>query len=155
MAITYDDAHGWREWWPNDMAALWDALRGQRIVGWNVIGFDVPVIQQAVRNLGAPDPALDAWFALDLLAEIRDATGRWYKLEEVAHANLGRGKSGDGQQAAEWLRSGDPALVGRAVGYCMLDVQLVIDLHEMARTSGLTLPPRERDEDQSVLRWSL
>jgi len=153
VAVTWDAVDGWRTWYAGDVTDLWEALRGNQIAGWNVIHFDVPLIQQAASLAGAPDPGLDPWTALDLFAEIRTRTSRWYKLEEIAQANLGRGKSGDGQQAAEWLRSGDLALTIRAADYCRLDVQLVIDLHALARTVGLLLPARGKDTDPTTYRY--
>lgn len=153
VAVSYDTTHGWREWWPEQVRALWHTLRDNQIAGWNVIHFDVPLIQQAAALAGESDPGLDPWTALDLFAEIRTHTGRWYKLEEIAQANLGRGKSGDGQSAAEWLRSGDAALRSRAADYCRLDVQLVIDLHALAQRDGLILPPRARDVDLATYRY--
>lgn len=152
-AVTYDAQRGWREWWPEQVRALWHTLRDNQIAGWNVIHFDVPLIQQAASLAGESDPGLDSWTALDLFAEIRTRTQRWYKLEEIAQANLGRGKSGDGQSAAEWLRSGDATLRQRAIEYCRLDVQLVIDLHALAQSDGLVLPPRARDDDLTTYRY--
>jgi hypothetical protein len=117
VAVTFDAAHGWREWWSNEIRELWQSLVGHQIAGWNSTHFDVPLIQQAAALAGYPDPGLDPWTALDLFVEIRTRTGRWYELEEIAVSNLGRGKLGDGQLAAEWLRSGDAALRQRAVVY--------------------------------------
>lgn len=153
VALTYDQVSGWRTWWPQDMPALWAVLRGNQIAGWNVIHFDVPLIQQAAALAGVSDPGLDPWTALDLFAEIRTRTSRWYKLEEIAQANLGRGKSGDGQLAAEWLRSGDPILAQHAADYCRLDVQLVRDLHQIAGDLGLLLPARGKDTDPALYRY--
>lgn len=153
VAVTYDAAHGYSAWWPDEIVALWKVLRHNQIAGWNVIHFDVPLIQQAAQLAGLPDPALDPWTALDLFAECRRHTGRWYKLEDIAQANLGRGKSGDGQQAAEWLRSGDAALREKAAEYCRLDVELVVELHRHAQEFGLLLPPRPRDALGTYRLW--
>lgn len=153
VAVTYDAVTGWRTWWPGDMATLWMTLRGNQIAGWNVILFDVPLIRQAAALAGMSDPGLDPWTTLDLFAEIRTRTSRWYKLEEIAVANLGHGKSGDGQAASEWLRSGDADLTRRAAEYCRLDVQLVIDLHQLAQTTGLACPARGKDNDPVAYRY--
>jgi DNA polymerase elongation subunit (family B) len=153
VAVTWDEAHTWRTWYPEDIQDLWQTLQGQTIVGWNVIDFDVPLIQQAAALAGYPDPGLNPWYSLDLFAEIRTRTGRWYKLEEVSQANLGRGKIGSGQEAAEWLRSGDPALAKQALVYCQFDVQLVMDLHTKAQTDGLLLLPRPRDNLGTYRLW--
>lgn len=153
VAVTWDTGNRYHTWWPEHCIWLWETLRGHQIAGWNVIHFDVPLVQQAAALAGASDPALDPWTALDLFADIRTRTSRWYKLEEIAQVNLGHGKSGDGQQAAEWLRSGDRALMQRAADYCRLDVQLTMDLHSHAQIHGLVLPPRAKDTDMETYRY--
>src|SRR5262245_13339643 len=82
VALTYDEQAGWRTWTPQQVKDLWAALRGQTICGWNIVSFDVPVVQGAAVLAGYSDPGLDPWYAFDLFAEIRTRTGRWYKLEE-------------------------------------------------------------------------
>jgi len=157
-AADYDDGGEteWFEW--TDCNALCGALyvaSKQTIVGWNIADFDLPVIKcNAACSSGY---AWQSWEpkTVDLFALIRQATGRWYSLETVAQHNLGRGKLADGQKAAEWLRSGDPALVAKAFEYCRHDVQLTIDLHQMLlRGEPLRLPARaKRQELNEVLWW--
>lgn len=140
VAVTFEARNGWQTW--TNPALLWAYLVGQRIVSWNGTAFDVPVIQKAANLAGYPDAALNVWSELDLFAEARTRTGRWYNLGQIAEANLGKGKSGDGQSAAEWLRAGD---FDRAAAYCKDDVQLVVDLHLIAQREGLLLPPKPND----------
>lgn len=140
VGVTYSERDGWQTW--TNAAELWSHLIGKRIISWNGTAFDVPVIQKAANLAGYPDAALNPWSELDLFAECRTRTGRWYKLGQIAEANLGRGKIGDGQSASEWLRTGD---FERAAAYCKDDVQLVIDLHLVAQREGLLLPPKSGD----------
>ena len=86
---------------------------------------------------------------IDLFDDIRRTTGRWYKLDTIAEANLNRRKIAHGQQAAKWLRSGDTR---RVVAYCRDDVELVRDLYQiLARGEALRLPPRpERGETEEL-----
>lgn len=150
----------WQEWSESDIAGLYEYLVTCKrlVVGWNIIDFDWPVIMENARRAGVTVLEIETEFVqfLDLFAEIRRTTGRWYKLEDVAVANLGRGKLADGQLAAEWLRSGDPDLVRRAIDYCRHDVLLTVSLHSiLLRGDPLVLPPRAARQELNEIRWWL
>ncbi len=156
LAATYDAiADEWRTWYADDLMDLWLALieHDGEVIGWNIVDFDLPVIEANLSRLFDYDTAdLDPVYCYDIFAEIKRTTGRWYKLDLVAKANLGRGKISHGQQAAEWIRSGDPAQMAKAAEYCRDDVRLVIDLHQLLRSEALRLPARaERDEINDLL----
>lgn len=115
------------------------------IVTWNGDEFDLPyLITLAIRAGVTTNPWHELPESLDLMSLIRreskrlDGKERWYKLEVIAQANLGRGKIGHGDECAAWLRSGDPELIQKAAEYCQDDVQLVKELHELL-LSGLPL----------------
>lgn len=149
----------WREWGVGHAHQLYRDLLWSpfdtQIVGWNIAGFDIPVIRANLR----PDSFEDSFEIpddriIDLFAQIRATTGRWYKLEDVAMATLGRGKLADGQQATEWLRSGDPVLTRKALDYCRHDVQLVMDLHgRLLSGEYLRLPPRTKRGERNEIHW--
>lgn len=151
-AVTCGEHGDFVEWFPRDLNDLWNELgEADLIVGWNIVDFDLPVL-----NANCDDQYdLSGIPCYDIFAEIRRATGRWYKLEDVAQANLGRGKLADGQMAAEWLRSGDEALIAKAVQYCQHDVQLTVDLYAiLLHGDPLRLPPRlARQEINEILFW--
>lgn len=156
-AVTYRaDLGTWQEWHTEHVVNLYDLLPwcDLPVVGWNIIDFDWPVILHNAERAGATINHTGVTI-IDLFDLIRQATGRWYSLEAIAQHNLGRGKLADGQRAAEWLRSGDPAQVAKAMEYCRHDVQLTIDLHQMLlRGEPLRLPPRaKREEINEVLWW--
>lgn len=130
------------------------------VVGWNVQEFDLPLILAHVWRQGTGDAR---WGELppviDLMAACKAASKafgreRWYKLQDVSVATLGRGKDGDGKQAAQDLASDDPERRRAAASYCRGDVQLVIDLFAAAQGDGLVLPGRpERGEGASLRLW--
>lgn len=159
-AVTYrTTTGGWCNFRAEHVINLYNHLCwcGEPVVGWNIIDFDKPVIVHSAKRAGwrVLEIEHETIEMLDLFAEIRHCTGRWYSLETIAQANLARGKLADGQRAAEWLRSGDPVQIAKAFEYCRHDVQLVIDLHAiLLRGEPLRLPPRaQRQEINEVLFW--
>lgn len=148
LAVTIDDRgiaeQGYErtERWPDaDICPrLWDfLLQADVVVGWNILAFDLPIIKRVASEQGYPDPGLTHPNTCDLFDRIRAHTGRWYKLGDCAVANGVGEKSADGQQAAEWLRSGNWEAAAK---YCEQDVRLTQRLFDLARADGLVLPPR-------------
>lgn len=160
-AVTFDTKKdGWRTWTADQIAELYNYLcwAGAPICGWNTVSFDWPVILANAERAGVTllEIEHETVSHVDLFDLIRKKTGRWYKLEDVAQANLGRGKLADGQSAAEWLRSGDPELIRKAFDYCCHDVNLTMDLAAILREDrALRLPPRaQRQELNEILIWN-
>lgn len=168
-AVTYNSAAGqWRQWREADVGHLRYYLyqANTPIVGWNIVDFDWPVILHSVQRLGYAigEPGKQPPM-INLFALIRQATGRWYKLDVIAEENLGCTKTSHGQQATEWLRSGDPQLIQKALDYCEADVMITADLHQVLLEGlPLSLPPRPArgehnyihfrlDDGQPVARW--
>jgi len=165
LATTYDENSGFLTWWPDQIDDLWTRIctTPGPIVSWNGDEFDIPyLIVQAVRGGFTTNPWAELTSSLDLMTLIRReskrSTGkeRWYKLEVITQANLGRGKIGHGDEAAAWLRSGDPAQIQQAANYCQDDVQLVRDLHErMLAGEPLVCPARPDRREYEELRIGL
>jgi hypothetical protein len=145
IAVTYDDeADEYKEWGITDLPALWAYMQGKVICGWNIVSFDIPVIRYTLQGDGYP--AFETLMAWDLFLQIREKTGRWYGLEQIALENVGRGKSADGLQAArwlqEWLSTQDPDLLRKAFNYCRGDVELEYALYAHLKAGKpLKLPP--------------
>ncbi|CAA9587013.1 MAG: hypothetical protein AVDCRST_MAG86-3698 [uncultured Truepera sp.] len=108
--------------------ALTELLRGaDEVVGFNLIGFDWPVL---AAELGAWVTELPT---LDLMIEAQKALGRRVSLDALAQATLGGGKSGSGLDALAYYHAGDWERLER---YCLDDVKLTRDLYEYARKHG-------------------
>ena len=97
------------------------------VVGFNLIGFDWPVL---AAELG---PWVTELPTLDLMIEAQRALGRRISLDALAQATLGSSKLGSGLDALEYYRAGDWDKLER---YCLEDVKLTRDLYEYARRYG-------------------
>jgi DEAD/DEAH box helicase domain-containing protein len=107
-----------------DLPKLWPRLeRADRIIGYNIIGFDLPCMQSYYTGDLMKLPTLD------LLAEISLRLGFRIKLDDVAHATLGVGKSGHGLQAVEFWKKGE---IDKLRDYCLQDVRITRDVYEHA-----------------------
>jgi hypothetical protein len=157
LAVTYDTGNGvWNHWFAGDLAGLWEQLAGaEQVIGWNIVSFDLPVIGANLARSGRIIQT-GSLPCCDLFDLIRRDTGRWYKLDVVAEANLGRRKLSHGQQAVEWLRAGDAESLRLAAEYCQEDVQIVMDLHNLlAAGKPLRLPARRERREHNELFWRL
>lgn len=97
------------------------------IVGFNLIGFDWPVLAAEIGPWVTDLPTLD------LLFEAQKGLGRRISLDALAQATLGTSKLGSGLDALEYYRAGDWERLER---YCLEDVKLTRDLYEYARKYG-------------------
>lgn len=107
-----------------DLPKLWPRFeRADRIIGYNSDNFDFPCLQSYYPGVLAKLPSLD------LLAEIQKRLGFRIKLDDVAHATLGMGKSGHGLQAVEFWKKGE---IEKLKDYCLQDVRVTRDVYEYA-----------------------
>jgi DEAD/DEAH box helicase domain-containing protein len=111
-----------------DLPKLWPRLeRAERIIGYNLIGFDYPCLQTYYTGDIMQLPTVD------LLAEIERRLGFRIKLDDVAQATLGVGKSGHGLMAVEYWRNGE---LDKLRDYCLQDVKVTRDVYEHALQNG-------------------
>lgn len=109
-----------------DLPKLWPRLeRADRIVGYNIIGFDLPCLQSYYTGELLKLPSLD------IMYEIANRLGFRIKLDDVAHATLGVGKTGHGLQAVEFWKNGE---LDKLRDYCLQDVKITRDVYEYALT---------------------
>jgi hypothetical protein len=83
----------------------------------------------------------DQTINLDMMLELETLLGFRLKLDSVASASLGTGKSADGLDALRWWqehkKSGDFGPLRRIAEYCALDVKVTKCVHEYALEHGL------------------
>ncbi len=111
-----------------ELPKLWPILEhADFLIGFNSDSFDIPLLNRYYPG------DLTHMVSLDLLTEVQKVLGRRIRLQSLAEATLGRGKSGDGLKAGEWWREGKHDLVRQ---YCIEDVRLTRELYDYAMKNG-------------------
>jgi len=111
-----------------ELPKLWPILEhADFLIGFNSDSFDIPLLNRYYPG------DLAHIHSLDLLSEVQQVLGRRIRLQSLAEATLGRGKSGDGLKAGEWWREGKQDLVRQ---YCIDDVRLTRELYDYALANG-------------------
>ena len=129
VGVTYSPSENmYRTYLERDAALLVSALRkSKKVIGYNLLRFDYEVLRPYTT-----DPLLDLP-TVDMLDVIHRRLGFRLKLDDVAAATLGEGKSADGLQAVRWFRQGD---VQRVIDYCRRDVEVTWKVYEFGRKNG-------------------
>lgn len=138
VGVTYSTARGTYEIYAeNEMEKLGEELvKADLVVGWNHLQFDYPVLQPYVFHTLA-----EQTLNLDMMLELETIIGFRLKLDSVASASLGTGKTADGLDALRWWqehkRSGEFAPLRKIAEYCAFDVKVTKCVHEYALQHGL------------------
>lgn len=112
----------------HELGTLFQRLeRSGRIIGYNTIGFDLPVMNNYYAGNFLEFPGLD------ILAEIHKALGFRLKLDDVAAATVGHRKSAHGLQAVEWWKQGE---IQKIKDYCLQDVKVTKEVYEYGKKYG-------------------
>ncbi len=111
----------------NEMGKLNDLCRDRLIIGYNIRGFDLIIMQAYGLSLEKLD-------VFDIMYDLQTLTRqKFLKLETVAQGTLGTGKSADGLMAVEWWKRGE---IDKIIHYCKQDVQVTADIFEYGRKNG-------------------
>ena len=130
-----------------ELPRLWPILEhADFLIGFNSDSFDIPLLNRYYPG------DLTQVHSLDLLSEVQKVLGRRIRLQSLAEATLGRGKSGDGMKAGEWWRAGKEELVRK---YCIDDVRLTRELYDYAVKHGVVKYKDLRDIRDIKLDTSL
>ena len=127
VAVTFDTAdnafHHYLEAGTAQLAQ--DLSQADLVVGYNLYGFDYPVLQQYSQGV-----TLAELPTVDMMVEIQKRLGFRLKLDSIATATLQVGKSADGLQAVRWWREGR---VEEILEYCQQDVEVTRRVYEFGR----------------------
>ena len=111
-----------------EFSALWPIIeRADLLIGFNSDTFDIPILNRYYPG------DLTRIRSLDLLVEVQNVLGRRIRLQSLADATLGVGKSGNGLEAVEWWQQGE---VEKVRQYCMDDVKITRKIYDYAIKHG-------------------
>ena len=128
VAIHDSETNEYQAYTKEELPRLWPLIeRANLLIGFNSDAFDIPILNRYYPGDLSPIRSLD------LLSEVYKALGRRLRLDVLAKATLGRGKTGDGQKAGAWWEEG---LYDTVKEYCIEDVRLTRELYDYARTHG-------------------
>lgn len=114
------------------------------IIGYNVNGFDIPVLQ-------AYYPGDATHFeTFDLLEDIREKLGRRLALNDVLSATLGLQKTSHGLMAIDMYREGR---LDELKDYCLHDVLYTRDLFDYGVKTGEIFYQDERGKKAIKVAW--
>ena len=148
VAVTWDAANDFREWYEDDAARLIGELSGfERIVTFNGDRFDLEVLS-AYGDVVALRQKSE-----DILRDLKRRLGFRVSLQAVAQSTLGRQKTGSGVDAVAWWRSGDPILRRRVAEYCRMDVEILRELVAYGRREGFVKVPSRGKELTVFVAW--
>jgi len=128
VGVYFYETDTYEAYLEEDLPKLWPLLeRSSRIIGYNLIGFDYPCMQTYYTGDIMKLPTVD------VMKEIEKRIGHRVKLDDVAHATLGVGKSGHGLLAVEYWKNGE---IQKLKDYCLQDVRVTKDVYEHALEKG-------------------
>ncbi len=112
----------------HELNKLWPHLDAADVlIGFNIRHFDLPVLARHYPGDILQLPIFD------LLEVVKSALGFRLKLDTLAQATLGVGKSANGLDAVAWYKQGE---IEKIRAYCLQDVAVTRDLFEHGRKHG-------------------
>lgn len=146
LATAYDYAtdtgYSFLEHELGDMFRLFE--NASCVIGYNIIGFDLPVLQAYYPG------DIMQFQAFDILDDIRENLGRRLALNDVVAATLGKKKSGNGLQAIEYYRDGR---IEELRQYCLDDTMLTKQLFDYGVQNSQIFYMSERGKTPIRVRW--
>jgi DEAD/DEAH box helicase domain-containing protein len=129
-----------------DLKALIKLCEERLVVGYNIRGFDLPVMVPYGLTIADID-VFDIMYDLEALTR-----QRFLKLEHVAQGTLGSGKSADGLMAVEWYKKGE---IQKIIDYCMQDVKVTHQVFDYGRKNGhVKIQRSEANVAQVPVNWN-
>ncbi len=123
-------------------------VKADLVIGFNHINFDYAVLEGY-----HPFTLNDLCLSLDLLVSIEEKAGHRMKLDSIATASLGAGKTAQGLDAIRWWREGKFRDVAE---YCCYDVKVTKLVHEFgARNGFIKYDDKFGNIQQVEVNWSL
>ena len=122
IGVYFSDTDSYESFFEADLPRLWPRLeRADRLIGFNTKGFDYHVMNRYYAGDFFDFPTLD------IMEEVQKIIGFRIKLDDLAQATLGVGKSGHGLKAIDYWREGKLEELKK---YCLDDVKITKDLYD-------------------------
>lgn len=123
---NYNEIKGnMNSFWEKELGSMWPLFENvDRIIGFNSIGFDVPVLSAYEKF---PFSALSHF---DILEKIKESLGHRVSLDALAKQTLGTKKNDHGSRAIEYWRKGDKTSLAKLKRYCEMDVIITRDIYD-------------------------
>ncbi len=131
VGVYYYETDTYESYLEHELPQMFSRLeRSGRIIGYNSIGFDMPVLNNYYAGdlLNLPQ--------LDILQHINKSLGFRIKLDAVAQATVGVEKSAHGLQAVAWWKEGNIEAIRE---YCLQDVKVTKEVYEFGLKNGYLL----------------
>ena len=118
----------YRSFLQEDLGKLWPILENaDMLITYNGDHFDIPLLDKYYPG------DLTKIKSLDLLKEVKNSLGFRLKLDSIAQATLGHGKSGHGLEAITWWKNGE---IDKIIKYCTDDVKVTKEIYDYAMKTG-------------------
>jgi DEAD/DEAH box helicase domain-containing protein len=130
----------------NEIKNLIELCEERLVIGYNIRGFDLLVLQAYGLELKGLD-------VFDIMYDLQTLTRQQFlKLEAVARGTLGTGKSADGLLAVEWWKKGE---IQKIIDYCLQDVKVTRDVFQFGRQNGFVRIQRSEEKITEVpVQWN-
>ncbi|HEU0080879.1 MAG TPA: ribonuclease H-like domain-containing protein [Candidatus Paceibacterota bacterium] len=129
VVCLYDyETDAYHSFLQEEFGKLWPILeKADMLITYNGDHFDIPLLDKYYPG------DLTRIKSLDLLKEVKNSLGFRLKLDSIAQATLGTGKSGHGLEAVTWWKQGE---VDKIIKYCKDDVKVTKDIYDYAMKHG-------------------
>ncbi len=129
VVCTYEyDTDSYKSFFQEDFGKLWPILENaDMLITFNGDHFDIPLLDKYYPG------DLTKIKSLDLLKEVKAGLGFRVKLDSIAEATLGYGKSGHGLEAITWWKNKE---LDKLVKYCTDDVKVTKEVYDYALKNG-------------------
>lgn len=114
------------------------------IIGFNIVDFDLPVINPYYVG------QLSKFPTLDLLKFVEKSLGFRIALDDLVKETLGAAKTGHGLLAIDYFRSGQ---MQKLKDYCLSDVRLTKELYEYGKQNGKVYYKGPRGRQEIRVSW--
>lgn len=123
-----------QSFWEHDFDKMWPVFQDvDRIIGFNSLGFDVPVLKPY-----EPFPFIKLPH-FDIMQKLKEVFGRRISLDAIAKETLDREKKETGLEAVWYWQKGDKESLKKLKEYCEDDVKLTRDVYDYVLKEGHVL----------------